>query len=336
MSRRYSNCQVNKGFTLVELLVVIAIIGILVALLLPAVQAAREAARRMSCSNNLKQIGLALHNYHDTYRCFPPPALYKTNMPSENWSGQARLLAFIEQANLQNLIDWTQPYSAQGHVARTRVPVYLCPSEVKDRMRPDPKPGDPNFAHYPVNYGVNMGTWFVYAPTTGEGGDGFAFPNRTQNFASIIDGTSNTIAFGEVKAYTPYLRDGNNPAAANVPPPAPTDIAGFGGNFKADSGHTEWVDGRIHQTGMTTTFTPNTVVPYSTGGTDYSVDFNSSREGITITNRTYATVTSRSYHPGGVQVLLGDGSARFIAQTIDLATWRALGTRATGEVVGEY
>ncbi len=100
----------RAAFTLVELLVVIAIIGILVGLLLPAVQAAREAARRMSCSNNVKQMGLALHNYHDAFRRFPAAGFYRRDQASPSWSLQARLLPQLEQANLQNLIDWNHAY----------------------------------------------------------------------------------------------------------------------------------------------------------------------------------------------------------------------------------
>ena len=147
----------RSAFTLVELLVVIAIIGILVGLLLPAVQAAREAARRMSCSNNLKQIGLATHNYHDTYKRFPAAGYYRRDLSSDSWSVQARILPQLEQANLQNLIDWGLSYSQQGNVARTRVDTFICPSEILDEERPSPKPNDPAFTYYPLNYAGNFG-----------------------------------------------------------------------------------------------------------------------------------------------------------------------------------
>ena len=140
----------------------------------------------------------------------------------------------------------------------------------------------------------------------------------------------------EVKAYTPYLRDGGAPGATGVAPPTdPTVVAGYGGSFKVDSGHTEWVDARVHQAGVTTTFPPNTVVPYSTGGVNYDIDFISSREGATTNRPTYASVTARSYHPGGVNALMGDGSVRFVANAITTASWRAYGTRAGNEVVVE-
>ena len=331
---RYRQTTATGGFTLVELLVVIAIIGIMVGLLLPAVQAAREAARRMSCSNNLKQIGLALHNYHDTYRYFPPGGVYARDLTSDSWSVQARLLPQLEQANLQDLIDWNRPYAQQGIVASTRVPTYLCPSELNDRRRPDPSPSDPNFAHYPLNYGINSGEWFVFDPRNGSGGTGLVYPNSRTNFASVLDGTSNMLAFSEVKAYTPYLRDGGNPSGPGQPSPTlPAEVTALGGSFKPDSGHTEWVDGRVHQSGFTTAFTPNTQVPFTIGGTAYDVDFNSSREGKTTDLPTYAAVTSRSRHPGGVQVGMVDGSVQFVSESIDLVNWRALGSRGGGEVV---
>lgn len=324
----------RRAFTLVELLVVIAIIGILVGLLLPAVQAAREAARRMSCSNNVKQMGLALHNYHDTYRKFPPSGFFNRFSPSGAWSVQARLLPQLEQGNLQQLINWDNAYGVQGLVTRTRVPTYLCPSEPRDEPRLDPNASDPNFTHYPLNYGANMGEWFIYNPQTNQGGSGVFYPNSTLHMGSLTDGTSNTLAFAEVKAYTPYLRDGDNPSASGVPTPSqPSEIAALGGSFKTDSGHTEWVDARVHQSGFTTTFGPNTLVPYQSAGVNYDVDFNSSREGRSLTGITYASVTSRSNHTGGVEVGLCDGSVRFLSQSIDLATWRSLGSRSGGEVV---
>lgn len=330
--RRGGQVTRSRAFTLVELLVVIAIIGILVSLLLPAVQAAREAARRSSCTNNLKQIGLALQLYHDSYLEFPPAGLYRTDIVSDSFSAQARLLPFLEQANLQNLIDWSKSYAQQPSVAAVRVPTYQCPSEVNSRLRPDPQPGLPNFAHYPLNYGVNVGTWFVFDPRSQMGGDGFVVPNMRTDMGSLLDGTSNTLAFAEVKAFQPYLRDGANP---NVPgamaPQAPINVSSLGGTLKVDSGHTEWVDSRSHQTGVTATFTPNTKVLFTTAGREYDIDFSSSREGKTLTNVTYAAVTSRSYHPHGVNGLLADGSVRFINNTIELPVWRAMATRAGNE-----
>jgi prepilin-type N-terminal cleavage/methylation domain-containing protein len=322
----------RAAFTLVELLVVIAIIGILIALLLPAVQAAREAARRMSCSNNLKQVGLALHNYHDTFKRFPPSAILPFGATFDSWSVQARLLPFLEQANLEDLIDWNFAYSVQPNVTKMRVATYLCPSEIRDIERPDGA-----LTHYPLNYGINLGTWFVYDPNTRRGGDGLSHPNGLTNMASVADGTSNTLAFAEVKAWNPYLRDGGTPSAPGTPIPTdPASVVAFGGSFKSNSGHTEWVDGRVHQTGFTGTFPPNTEIPYVSGSQTYDIDFTSSREGKTTNQITYAVVNSRSYHPGGAQVLLTDGSARFVSETIERITWRSLTTRDGREVVGDF
>ncbi|HEX6985941.1 MAG TPA: DUF1559 domain-containing protein [Planctomycetaceae bacterium] len=324
--------SVRSGFTLIELLVVIAIIAVLIALLLPAVQQAREAARRTQCKNNLKQMGLALHNYLDTYTVFPPLGFFRTDATSDSWSAHARLLPFIEQANLQNLIDWNRSYALQPNVTKVRVPIYLCPSDPNDRERPDGA-----LTHYPLCYGFVAGTWFVYDPVSRQAGDGTFVPNRVHDAADVTDGLSNTVGVSEVKAFQAYLRDGGSPAGLNQPAPAdPATVVGYGGSFKQDSGHTEWVDARVHQTGVTTTFGPNTFVRYDSGGVTYDVDFNSSREGKTLTGATYAAVTSRSHHTGIVNSLLMDGSVRGISENIDLFTWRYLGQRNDGKVVGEF
>ena len=140
-----------------------------------------------------------------------------------------------------------------------------------------------------------------------------------------------------MKAYTPYLRDGGSPSAAGTPPPTdPSAIAGLGGSFKNNSGHTEWVDARTHQTGFTTVFAPNTLVPYTNGGLNYDIDFTSMREGKSTTGITFAAVTARSYHTAGVNVLLVDGSCRSVTSTINLSTWRALGTRSGEEAVTDF
>jgi prepilin-type N-terminal cleavage/methylation domain-containing protein len=327
---RQSYFAFPKGLTLVELLVVIAVIGILVALLLPAVQAAHAAARRISCANNLKQICLATHNYHDSYQTFPPSAANQRGKTFDPWSSQARLLPYLEKENLEELIDWKLEYALQPDVTRVRVATFLCPSEINDQQRETS-----SLTHYPLNYAINLGVWFVYDPVSGRGGQGLVYPNSATGMASVTDGTSNTLAFAEVKAYTPYLRDGGNPNSWNARVPStPHEIGSLGGSFKSNSGHTEWVDGRAHQTGFTSMFTPNTVIPFERQGTTYDIDFNSSREGKTTDQMTYAVVTSRSHHAGGVQVALVDGSTRFVAETVDLNAWRALATRSGGEAPG--
>ncbi|HEV7282821.1 MAG TPA: DUF1559 domain-containing protein [Pirellulaceae bacterium] len=324
------------GFTLVELLVVIAIIGVLVGLLLPAVQAAREAANRMSCSNNIKQIGIANANFEGTYKQYPESFKLVGPLPADGWCAQAQWLPFMEQVQLESTIDYSLPYSgqtySQGGVAQQisgfRVPGFICPSEARDEQRVDG-----TTLHYPINYGVNVGVWFVWDPAAKKVGDGAFVPGKRLKPASITDGLSNTICVAEVKAYSPYFRDGANPNSDDVAAPVnPAAVLGYGGSFKTDSGHTEWVDGRVHQTGFTACFPPNTEVLYTSGGIEYDVDFTSSREGKSTTAKTYAAVTSRSYHSGGVNVGLLDGSVRFVGETVARDVWWAYATRAGGEV----
>jgi prepilin-type N-terminal cleavage/methylation domain-containing protein/prepilin-type processing-associated H-X9-DG protein len=321
----------RRGFTLIELLVVIAIIAILIGLLLPAVQKVREAASRAKCMNNLKQIGIALHHYHDATGGLPPSGNITVGSPFTSYSPHARLLPYVEQSSIYSLVDLLAAYASQPTVTQQRIALYVCPSERRD----EPKPGSPN--NYITNYGFNVGTWLAFDPTNGKCGDGPFGINARFTFQDVADGLSNTVGIGEVKAWQPALRNSGTPSGPNVPPPAaPTDVAGYGGSFATDWSHTEWVNGEILQTGMTTTFPPNTIVPYSTGGQDFDVDFTTQRLGNSTTIQTRLVVTSRSYHSGGVNAALMDGSVRFVASTIDQTTWRALGTRNGGETIGTW
>ncbi len=322
----------SRGFTLIELLVVIAIIGILVSLLLPAVQQAREAARRTQCRNNLKQVGLALHNYLDAFGRFAPVSVLPAGRTFEPYSGHVRLLPYLEQSNLAGLIDWnvSSEFTTNPVAAKTRVSVYMCPSEVNDRQRITP-----TLIHYPLNYGFNEGTWFIYDPVTGNVGDGAFHPNRAFRAADLTDGLSNVLGAAEVKAFQPNLWDTGNPSTIGVNPPAtPAAAAAFYGGTFDSNGHTEWVEGDVHESGFTTTFTPNAKVPYTVGSTTYSIDITSMRDGESTTLPTYAAVTARSFHTGIVNVMLMDGSVRSVSDNLDLNLWRSLGTRAGGEVGG--
>ncbi len=336
----------RSAFTLIELLVVIAIIAILVALLLPAVQQAREAARRSSCKNNLKQIGLALHNYLDTFRVFPPAFCVDrpyTRTTGGQWSVQARLLPFVEQGALYDVANLNVAYQAGSSPANTRVPLFLCPSDPNDRARVN-SAGNPE--HYPLSYGYNAGPWFVFNNETHAQGEGAFAPNSHWDAGEFTDGLSNTLGFSEVKCFTPYVRNGGDfpsgtavgtVTVAGITAAAAGDIKGNLTGNDSSSGHTEWVDGRVHQTGFTTTFGPNQIVPIAgTTGTAPDGDFTNRREASSGTTPTYAAITSRSYHRGAVNSLLMDGSVRTMGENIHLGTWQNLSTRSGGEPVGEY
>ncbi len=322
----------RRAFTLIELLVVIGIIALLIALLLPAVQQAREAARRTSCRSNLHNIGLALHNYHDSYNKVPPQATYAIGSTFSGYSIHARLLPHIDQGPLYGQINYSVGYAAQPTICKTRIPLYRCPSDPKDGLRTD---GGVEF--YPTNYGFSIGTWLGLDQQTALGGDGAFGYNSGYSFGGITDGLSNTIGAAEVKSFTAALLDGGNPSAPFTPPPnSPADVIAFGGTFDPDYCHTQWVTGRTLQSGLTTTFPPNTIVPYTTGGVTYDVDFTSARVSPTAPRHGYRVVNSRSYHTGGANVLFMDGAVRFISSSIDQTLWRSLGTRAGNEVVGEF
>lgn len=331
----------SRGFTLVELLVVIAVIGVLVGLLLPAVQAAREAARRMSCGNNLKQIGLATHNYESSTQRLPPSLCIDRTTGGGGWSAHGRIMPYLEQGNFYNQIDLSIGWSRQPVVSRFRVPVYYCPSDPKgDELRDTSSTGSTSGIHlYPTTYGFNAGTWFVYDPRTNQGGDGITYPNANMKIGNITDGTSNTLLAAEVHAWSAYTRNGG-PPSTSVPRTVDDALAMIAAG-KPDrllatgygTGHTEWANGHTHHSCFTTTFPPNTRIPYVYNGVTYNCDYNSQQEGNSLTRPSYAIVTSRSFHSGVVNAVWADGSVRATSSNIDGAVWRASGTRNGGEVV---
>jgi prepilin-type N-terminal cleavage/methylation domain-containing protein/prepilin-type processing-associated H-X9-DG protein len=323
--------QTRHAFTLVELLVVIAILAILVALLIPAVQAARTAAANVRCKNNLRQLGIASHNFECANGHFPSLDKFAP-IDGVSWSVHSRLLPFIEQDNVNNAVDFNEGYDDQPQITRQRISVFLCPAEINDEGYQE----RPDRLLYPSSYGFCYGTWFIYDPATGKCGDGAISVNIPLRAAEIIDGLSATLYAADVKTWTPYYRDGGTPDDAATPPPATVDeLLAYctGGQLKANPnlGHTEWVDARALHTGFTTAFTPNTAVPFA----EYDIDFVSSREGRSETLKTFAAITARSYHPNSVNALLMDGSVRSVEDGINLAVWRALGTRAGQEIVRE-
>ena len=330
----------TEGFTLVELLVVIAIIGVLVGLLLPAVQAARESARRMSCQNNLKQLGLAMHNYESAHRIFPPSSIAMGGSANQPWSGQSFMLPFLEGTNTYERIDFGVGYHAPANhalfppfgVAATRISVLMCPSDPNDRHRVNSE-GVPY--HYPLNYVLNVGRYLIYDPVTRTDGGGAFAPNSRIRPASFQDGLSNTIGLCEVKAFTPRFHDAQMPASEPV---RPEDVSASvsGGAWSETNGHTEWVCGRSIHNGFTTTFTPNTKVLHVSGGRTFDINVSTSREGRSPVEATYGVITTRSYHAAVVQGTMMDGSVRPITDSVDLSVYRALGTRAGGEVVGDF
>jgi len=328
----------RNGFTLVELLVVIAIIATLIGLLLPAVQSAREAARRSACQNNLKQLGLAIHNFEGGRRYYPP-AGSTTGMAvgKAPWSCQALVLPFMEEGNVFSKIDFSKPYGEQdttifpsGSVATIRVDVLLCPSDRNNRPRLNRTTGAQE--HYPLSYGTNNGQFLIYNPSTKTDGSGaFALNSRFRN-GLFSDGLSKTIAMAEVKAFTPRYQDTGQPSSSQAPT-TPGEVRSMlgGGSWDHEFGHTEWVCGRAIHSGFTTTFPPNTAVPEHRDGQNYDIDVTTVRENATASTSTYAVVTSRSYHAGVVNAAMMDGSVRSFASETDAAVWVALGSRAGGE-----
>lgn len=306
MSRFHSP---RRGFTLIELLVVIAIIAILIGLLLPAVQKIREAANRMKCTNHLKQWGLAMHNYHDVNGQFPIGA---RNNPRQAWP--MYLWAYIEQDNLDRKNDLKQPFyvppgtigGTLGGLCGQKVALYYCPSDVGADLDSPSAFYQRRRGNYVVNWG-NSKYGQNPQPTNGRAPFYHENGNRSTpgivNMASITDGLSNTLLMSEtLKAWSHDDNDWRG------------DIQNDDGVFKfmtlttPNSSAVDVVNWAIP--------TNDPLMPISTAGLQYSA--------------------ARSRHPGGVNVLLADGSVRFVRNSVNLSTWQALGTMDGGETIGDY
>lgn len=314
----------RTGFTLVELLVVIAIIGVLVGLLLPAVQAAREAARRMSCSNNLKQLGLAMHNYHDTHGTFPyGHRLETTGSTHRRDCWFHRILPFIEQGPLYdaytnapsvygfNATDYVHEFPAE--ISGVVVPAMSCPSDASSPGRG----GNGGTTAFQGTYAVCAGGGIGVVGTNFNmdmmqaDPKGMFYRNSKNGFAACTDGSSNTLLASE------GIIRGNGVSA----------WGGLGGY---------WGGAPHGSYGFSSAEGPNTTVPdrvYSCKSTTYpKAPCENGNAGGLAGRWNFA----RSQHPGGVQVTLCDGSVRFVGETVDIVTWRNLGNRNDGNVLGEY
>jgi prepilin-type N-terminal cleavage/methylation domain-containing protein len=338
----------RRGFTLIELLVVIALIGVLIALVLPAVQAAREAARRVHCLNNLKQVGLAVHNYENAVGTLPLGCVVTfdgaSNPLFNGWGITARILPYLDGQNQFNACNFVLPNETpQNDTAmRLGISTYLCPSDGKNQVIFI----DGGQPRNNTNYAFNRGDWYVWGGAASSPQPGSPFrTNVSVRLASVSDGLSNTLFAAEVKTHTPYLLNcaglRYTPLAAQ-PIPRPDDnpsaIAQYsscsGGLavLRLDSGHSEWEDGNTSQAGFTTAWPPNKVTPGQFGGISVrDTDLIAIRE--ENGGPTFAAVTARSYHPGGVNVLMGDAGVRFTKSSVNGATWRGLGTVSGGEVI---
>jgi prepilin-type N-terminal cleavage/methylation domain-containing protein/prepilin-type processing-associated H-X9-DG protein len=320
----------RSAFTLIELLVVIAIIAVLIALLLPAVQSAREAARRAQCVNNLKQIGLALHNYNSSLGCFPmsmgldaPGFGYPEPV---SYSGLSMLLPYMEQSVVFNTLNYSILRGDPGNntAMATSVSSFLCPSDPQQGNLPPGQAGE--------NYHPNSGNtidyvWGVSDPwgfnTSLPPFNGVFYPVSYTRIAEITDGTSNTAAFSEMG-----LGDQSNAIATEKTdqfwtqtwPTTPAQAIAQCQSFPASN---------LSYQGLSTDGVP--WIEGSTSAMYNHVNVPNMRSCIFPPGRIMNT--ANSYHPGGVNFGLCDGSVRFVKNSVSLPTWNALGSRNGGEVI---
>lgn len=317
------------GFTLIELCVVIAIVGVLISLLLPAVQQAREAARRAACGNNLRQLGVALHHFHSTFEKFPPGR--GDPLPGV-FSAQSYLLAHLEQSAVQVGIDFQQApttFSVAGGVvydgtanlaaAKSRIAVLQCPS--------DPFAGGvPGSEFGSTNYAANAGSGLKRFGSLTDG-DGVFFKGSRIGLRDLTDGSTNTVAMSERligtgRQSTALLESDPQRLMLEIPGGDDTTPAVCGssnsGNCYRERG-AKWILGNYGNTLYNHYYAPN----------DASWDCMNLQQQKALT-------AARSLHPGGVTALLCDGSVRFVTDAIELSIWRAIATRQNGEVIGDW
>lgn len=312
--------QRKRGFTLIELLVVIAIIAILIALLLPAVQQAREAARRSTCKNNLKQLGLALHNYHETHRVFPFSTVCRVNAASDALGATSNtrqgwfhmILPFVDQAPLYNQITpriQANQFPGAWPEATTRVAMFSCPS--------DPKAGKIGQQGFHGNYLLCSGS-----EHQGDAGiyprlKGMFYNLSSTKMRDVVDGMSTTIMGSEIN----IVEDG-------IPASGPGNVV---------CGGTHDLRGRYHNSYHNGGLTFTTIRPPNTPTGDVAQYCNGTEDAPCRACRSDQNeIHARSRHEGGVHALMGDGAVRFISENIDTILFRALGTREGKETIGEF
>ncbi|MEO8498050.1 MAG: DUF1559 domain-containing protein, partial [Planctomycetota bacterium] len=326
----------RRGFTLVELLVVIAIIGILVALLLPAVQAAREAARRMQCQNHLKQIGLAMHNYHGAHRCFPAGRM-RTLIDGQGrcFSAYAHLLPFLEATTLYDQINFSanpDDPAANGTALSQTIPFFLCPSDSSRVLQSNIVNGVivDSAVH---NYPLNTDTTYSLSPRNPGGVPvtGVFFENSWLRLAEITDGTSSTICVSEtikseggptvwdgVSRTNGFVLTAGNDNATNSPELTnyATDCHQAGLKLQQTRG-SRWLYGAPGHSMYNHRRTPNDADVDCRGGLPHSNRTNFWWDRLSL------DVAARRRHPGGVHALCCDGHVQFVGNTVDSSVWRA-------------